>query len=280
MIYTSRQLLDPSYISNYRNAEEQNYWNRINSLGEAAEQISNIRKERKERQKEQLDLAERQKLIDEMSSSEDFNNPQFRAALYSFQKTGDRSGIDNYYQTKALNKARESEEQKAKEVKIRELNNIEDAIATSEDWNTAAALYEKAIQKANELGDIERMNRLKEEAAAVANREELWKTQKAEEKLDIEKAFAKLKENIKFRIQNLPKNEKERNDEIDALNKLVSDYQIIDIKVPEKTKNKKYRTPAEEDEFQRLSGRVRNNANMSEEDITRYNYLKQFEYKR
>lgn len=239
MIYTSRQLLDPSYISNYRNAEQKNYWNRINSLGEAGEQISNIIKERSKRQKEQLDLDDRQKLIEEMSTTEDFNNPQFRAALYSFKKTGDRSGIDNYYQTKALNQAREAEAQKAKEEKIRELNNLEDAIATSEDWNTTAALYEKAIQKANELGDIERMNRLKEEAATVDKTEALWKAQKPTrptvEEIEQQYGEESIHKQIENRVKNLPVNKEERNTEIDKLNKLVTDYGIKDIVIPSKS---------------------------------------------
>ena len=228
-MYTSRQLLDPNQIMSFYNKRDTAVQKGWDSLGNLAQYIGD-----KVEEQNRKDYLANQKGVENLEDLPEWKDPQFRAAAYSFAK-GDRSGIDNYYQTKALNQARDAEAQKAKEVKIRELDNLEDAIAHSEDWNTTAALYEKAIQKANELGDIERMNRLKEEAADVAKKEEMWKAQKPEENLDQEKAFAKLKENIKFRIQNLPTNKEERNAEIDRLNKLVADYQITDIKVPSKT---------------------------------------------
>ena len=244
-MYTSRLLLDPNSIINKQKEDKERLYNAWNALAEGVgKKIGESFAEQNRK-----DYLANQKDVENLEDLPEWQDPQFRAAAYSFAK-GDRSGIDNYYQTKALNKAREAEAQKAKDIQTRELDNLEDAIAHSEDWNTTASLYEKAIQKANELGDIERMNRLKEEAATVDKTEAMWKAQKPEEKIDPEKAFAKLKEKIKFRIQNLPTNEEERNAEIDSLNKLVSDYQITDIKVPSKKRTK--RTAEEEDEYMDL----------------------------
>ena len=138
-----------------------------------------------------------------------------------------------------MNKAREAEAQKAKDIQTRELDNLEDAIAHSEDWNTTASLYEKAIQKANELGDIERMNRLKEEAATVDKTEAMWKAQKPTrptvEEIEQEYGEDAIHKQIENRVKNLPLNKEERNVEIDKLNKLVADYGIKDIVIPRKS---------------------------------------------
>lgn len=233
-MYTSRLLLDPNPIISKQKEDKERLYNAWNALAEGVgKKIGESFAEQNRK-----DYLANQKGVENLEDLPEWQDPQFRAAAYSFAK-GDRSGIDNYYQTKALNKAREAEAQKAKDIQTRELDNLEDAIAHSEDWNTTASLYEKAIQKANELGDIERMNRLKEEAATVDKTEAMWKAQKPTrptvEEIEQEYGEDAIHKQIENRVKNLPLNKEERNVEIDKLNKLVADYGIKDIVIPRKS---------------------------------------------
>lgn len=289
MIYTSRQLLDPSYISNYRNAEQQNYWNRINSLGEAGEQISNIIKERSKRQKEQLDLADRQKLIEEMSTTEDFYNPQFRAALYSFQKTGDRSGIDNYYQTKALNQARDVEAQKSKEEQNR-LNEAKYNLAVQDidTYKTDPERKINAIKNAISVGDAagKDTTELKELLKKEQNdlEDSILETRASDieaEKQKIEaedyaKEVEEVKAKLKDRIKKLPQNAAAKNAEIEEISKIASMYGLTGLDIPEFAKIKTTLTPKEQDEYNDLLDKKNDGRLVKAEEIRRFNWLSQF----
>lgn len=234
-MYTSRQLLDPNQIMSFYNKRDEAVQKGWESLGNLAQYIGD-----KVEEQNRKDYLAQDRNVNNLEDLPEWQDPQFRAAAYSFMK-GDRSGIDNYYQTKALNEAREAEALKAKEEKIRSLDNLEDAIANSDDWNTTANLYEKAIQKANELGDVDRMNRLKQEYDNVSKTEAMWKAQKPTNPT-VEEMEQKKKEQeinvhkeLEYRAKNLPVNREERNAEIDKLNKLVSDYEITDIVIPSKS---------------------------------------------
>lgn len=232
-MYTSRQLLDPNQIMSFYNKRDEAVQKGWESLGNLAQYIGD-----KVEEQNRKDYLAKDRNVDNLEDLPEWKDPQFRAAAYSFMK-GDRSGIDNYYQTQALNKAREEEALKAKEEKIRSLDNLENAIANSDNWNTSSDLYEKAIQKANELGDIERMNRLQQEYDNLSKTEEMWKAQKPTrptvEEIEQQYGEESIHKQIENKVKNLPLNKEERNTEIDKLNKLVADYGIKDIVIPSKS---------------------------------------------
>lgn len=102
-MYTSRQLLDPNMIMERQKQSSENIRRGWKALGDLAGYVGD-KVEEQNRKKYLL----KDRNVDKIEDLPEWQDPQFRAATYSFMK-GDRSGIDNYYQTKALNKAREEE---------------------------------------------------------------------------------------------------------------------------------------------------------------------------
>lgn len=286
-MYTSRLLLDPNSIINKQKEDKERLYNAWNALAEGVgKKIGESFAEQNRK-----DYLANQKGVENLEDLPEWQDPQFRAAAYSFAK-GDRSGIDNYYQTKALNQAREAEVQKAKEEQNR-LNNAKYELAV-QDIDTYKADPERkitAIKNAISVGDTAGIDTtsLKEqlkteqndlENSILATRaEEVEKEKRKIDEEEYEKEKTEVIAKLKDRIKKLPKNVTARNAEIEEITKIASMYGLTGLDIPNFATIKQYRTPAEEDEFQTLEARVRNNAAMSEKDIARYNYLKQFKYK-
>jgi hypothetical protein len=196
-MYTSRQLLDPNMIMERQKQSSENIRRGWEALGDLAEYVGD-KVEEQNRKKYLL----KDRNVDKIEDLPEWQDPQFRAAAYSFMK-GDRSGIDNYYQTKALNKARE-EETATRNAEIQATNDryfdlakrqIESAISPEEKIKAIDNAIQAGIKANKDTSDLENELELVQEEKGKA--EFIVKEQKFDE------AQEKKNKDIKNRTKDL-----------------------------------------------------------------------------
>lgn len=196
-MYTSRQLLDPNMIMERQKQSSENIRRGWEALGDLAGYVGD-KVEEQNRKKYLL----KDRNVDKIEDLPEWQDPQFRAAAYSFMK-GDRSGIDNYYQTKALNKARE-EETAARNAEIQATNDryfdlakrqIESAISPEEKIKAIDNAIQAGIKANKDTSDLENELELAQEEKGKA--EFIVKEQKFDE------AQEKKNKDIKNRTKDL-----------------------------------------------------------------------------
>lgn len=282
-MYTSRQLLDPNMILERQKQTSENIRRGWEALGDLAGYVGD--KVEEQNRKKYL-LKDRD--VDKIEDLPEWQDPQFRAAAYSFMK-GDRSGIDNYYQTKALNKAREAEEQKAKEEQNR-LNEAKYNLAVQDidTYKTDPERKINAIKNAISVGDAagKDTTELKELLKKEQNdlEDSILETRAGEieaekekiEAADYEKELDEVKAKLKDRIKKLPKNAAAKNAEIEEISKIASMYGLTGLDIPEFATIKKTLTPKEQDEYNDLLELKNDGRLVKQEDIRRFNWLSQY----
>lgn len=283
-MYTSRLLLDPNPIISKQKEDKEKLYNAWNALAEGVgKKIGESFAEQNRK-----DYLANQKGVENLEDLPEWQDPQFRAAAYSFAK-GDRSGIDNYYQTKALNQAREAEVQKAKDEQSR-LNQAKFDLAVQDidTYKTDPERKITAIKNAISVGDTAGIDTtsLKEqlkteqndlENSILATRAE--EVEKEKQKIEAEDYEVEKKEviaKLKDRIKKLPKNAAAKNAEIEEISKIASMYGLSGLDIPEFATIKKTLTPKEQDEYNDLLDLKNDNRLVKQEDIDRFNWLSQF----
>ncbi len=283
-MYTSRLLLDPNSIISKQKEDKERLYNAWNALAEGVgKKIGESFAEQNRK-----DYLANQKGVENLEDLPEWQDPQFRAAAYSFAK-GDRSGIDNYYQTKALNQAREAEAQKAKEEQNR-LNEAKYNLAVQDidTYKTDPERKINAIKNAISVGDAagKDTTELKELLKKEQNdlEDSILETRAGEieaekqkiEAADYEKELDEVKAKLKDRIKKLPKNAAAKNAEIEEISKIASMYGLTGLDIPEFATIKKTLTPKEQDEYNNLLELKNDGRLVKKEDIRRFNWLSQY----
>lgn len=204
-IYTSRQMLDPSWIAKANAIEQQEYQQRLNSLGEAAKWFRDWRNRKAEEEKQARDMNTRAALLGDYGKQ----GPVEAAVANRFIETGDASGIMNVENNKTLAQSRIDDAKKRAEEalstarpKFIELKNKYEQQIADGDFTGAEAT--KAYMQAMEEKTPGLMNGVDFDAYEAAKKREAEEKAFAEQdKKTRELAEAKRQKNIANRSSEL-----------------------------------------------------------------------------
>lgn len=204
-IYTSRQMLDPSWIEKANKMEQQEYQQRLNSLGETAKWFRDWRNSKAEQEKQARDMNTRAALLGDYGKQ----GPVEAAVANRFIETGDASGIMNVENNKTLAQSRIDDAKKRAEEalstarpKFIELKNKYEQQIADGDFTGAEAT--KAYMQAMEEKTPGLMNGVDFDAYEAAKKREAEEKAFAEQdKKTRELAEAKRQENIANRSSEL-----------------------------------------------------------------------------
>lgn len=204
-IYTSRQLLDPNWLAKANAMEQQEYQQRLNSLGETANWFRDWRNRKAEQAKLKNDMNTRAALLGDYGKQ----GPVEAAVANRFIETGDYSGILNVENNKTLAQARiDDAKTRAEEAlstarpKFIELKNKYEQQFADGDFTGAEAT--KAYMQAMEEKTPGLMNGVDFDAYEAAKKREAEEKAFAEQdKKTRELAEAKRQENIANRSSEL-----------------------------------------------------------------------------
>lgn len=157
-IYTSRQLLDPSYITNQMKNQAQSEKDTWNALASIGKDVSDWYKENKLK-KEWKDTT------DQLLSNEEFSNdPTYKALVYQANKNRDLSPVTNYVQ--GIRQQKSTEKMANMNAEQEKLKGVYDAQTS---FNQAKDAYNYSRAK----GDTEGMNNALD-SMKRANRQSTW----------------------------------------------------------------------------------------------------------
>lgn len=157
-IYTSRQLLDPSYITNQMNNQAQSEKDTWNALASIGKDVADWYKENKLK-KEWKDTT------DQLLSNEEFSNdPTYKALVYQANKNRDLSPVTNYVQGVRQQKSTE---------KMANMNAEQEKLKGVYDAQTSFNLAKDAYNYSRAKGDTEGMNNALD-SMKRANRQSTW----------------------------------------------------------------------------------------------------------
>lgn len=280
-MYTSRQLLDPNMILERQKQSSENIRRGWEALGNLAGYVG----DKFEEQNRKNYLA-KEKGVEKLEDLPEWQDPQFRAAAYSFSK-GDRSGIDNYYQTKALNKARE-EETASRNAEIQATNEryfdlakrqIDSAISPEEKIKAIDNAIQAGIKANKDTTDLENELELAQEEKGKAGfivKEQKFDEAQAKKNADIKNRTKNLIEEYVVRLEDIEDKE-EYNQALNELKGMAEANGLrSEIKWPDEKKIKKTLTPKEQDEYNDLLDLKNDGRLVKKADIDRFNYLSQY----
>ena len=238
-IYTSRQMLDPNWLAKANAMEQQEYQQRMNSLGETANWFRDWRNRKDEEEKQTRDMNTRAALLGDYGK----HGPVEAAVANRFIETGDASGIMNVENNKIITQYRQDEINKRKaedlELKRRKFDlakrDIESYTKPNERISAIKTAIDAGIAANEDVTELENLLELEQEAKG--------KTE-----------F--IKKEIEERVSRL-----EDIEDIDEFNQALTELKTMaeahglrsKIKFPdEKKKSRTQRTAKEEDEYQAL----------------------------
>lgn len=258
-IYTSRQLLDPNWLAKANAMKQQEYQQRMNSLGETANWFRDWRNRKAEEAKQARDMNTRAALLGDYG-----NDPITKAAADRFIQSGDPSQLITLRQIQEAETARAADAEKRKaedlELKRRKFDlakrDIESYTKPNERISAIKTAIDAGIAANEDVTELENLLELEQEAKGKA------------EFIEKEKAFDKSQETkqneIKKRTKNLIEEYVSRLEDIDdkdEYNQALTELKTMaeanglrsEIKFPdEMKKSRTQRTAKEEDEYQAL----------------------------
>lgn len=280
-MYTSRMLLDPQQIMDFYAKRDEVTQKGLENLGNLSQYIGD-----KVEEQNRKDYLAKEKGVENLEDLPEWQDPQFRAAAYSFAK-GDRSGIDNYYQTKALNKARE-EETAARNAEIQATNEryfdlakrqIDSAISPEEKIKAIDNAIQAGIKANKDTTDLENELELAQEEKGKAEfivKEQKFDEAQTKKNADIKNRTKDLIEEYVVRLEDIEDKE-EYNQVLNELKGMAEANGLrSEIKWPDEKKIKKTLTPKEQDEYNDLLDKKNDGRLVKKADIDRFNYLSQY----
>lgn len=195
-IYTSRQLLDPSYITNQMKNQTQSEKDTWAALAGIGKDVADWYKENKLK-KEWKDTT------DQLLANEEFSNdPTYKALVYQANKNRDLSPVTNYVQ--GIRQQKANEKLAGMNAEQEKLKGVYDAQTI---YNNAAKAYDYAKAK----GDVDGMNNAAAEAER-ASRQSQWYGGPEFDKLGQSKQTESTVEVVTETPEQIAAKEKERTD--------------------------------------------------------------------
>ena len=199
-IYNSRQLLDPSYITNQMKNQTQSEKDTWTALAGIGKDVADWYKENKLK-KEWKDTT------DQLLANEEFSNdPTYKALVYQANKNRDLSPVTNYIQGIRQQKANE---------KLAGMNAEQEKLKGVYDAQTIYNNAAKAFDYAKAKGDVDGMNSAAAEAER-ASRQSKWYGGPEFDKLGQSKETESTVEVVTETPEQIAAKEKERTDLIDG----------------------------------------------------------------
>lgn len=254
-IYTSRQLLDPNWLAKANAMEQQEYQQRLNSLGETANWFRDWRNRKVEQAKQNTRAA----LLGDYG-----NDPITKAVADKFIQTGDPSQLITLRQIQEAETARaaDAEKRKAEELELKRRRyelakrDIESYTKPNERISAIKTAIDAGIAANEDVTELEKLLELEQEAKGKAEFIEKEKT--------FDKANETKQNEIKNRTKNLIEEYVSRLEDIDykdEYNQTLNELKTMaeanglrsEIKFPdEKKESRTQRTAKEEDEYEDL----------------------------
>ena len=259
-IYTSRQLLDPNWLAKANAMEQQEYQQRLNSLGETANWFRDCRNRKDEQAKQTPDMHTKAALLGDYGN----DDPITKAVADRFIQTGDPSQLISLRQIQETKDARaaEAEKRKAEELELKRRKyelakrDIESYTKPNERISAIKTAIDRGIDANEDVTELEKLLEQEQDAKGQA------------EFIEKEKAFDKEEESkqteIKKRTKNLIEEYVSRLEDIDdkdEYNQTLNELKTMaeanglrsEIKFPDEIKKSRtQRTAKEEDEYKEL----------------------------
>ena len=256
-IYTSRQLLDPNWLAKANAMEQQEYQQRLNSLGETANWFRDWRNRKDEEAKQARDMNTRAALLGDYGKQ----GPVEAAVANRFIETGDASGIMNVENNKIITQSRQDEINKGKaealELKKQKFElakrEIDSYSKPAERISAIKNAIDKGIDAKEDVTELENLLELEQEAKGKAEfieKEKEWDKAQETKQNEIKKRTKKLIEEFVSRLKDI--------DDKDEYNQTLNELKTMakvnglrsEIKFPDKMKKSRtVRTAKEEDEY-------------------------------
>ena len=259
-IYTSRQLLDPNWLAKANAMEQQEYQQRLNSLGETADWFRDWRNRKAEQEKQTRDMNTRAALLGDYGN----DDPITKAVADRFIQTGDPSQLISLRQIQEAETARaaEAEKRKAEELELKRRKyelakrDIESYTKPNERISAIKTAIDRGIDANEDVTELENLLDQEQDAKGQAEfieKEKAFDKEQETKQSEIKKRTKNLIEEYVSRLEDIDDKD-EYNNVLDELKKMAEANGLrSEIKVPdEMKKSRTQRTAKEEDEYKEL----------------------------